>query len=151
MHRIWAGPASPAKGFFWHSIVLPQLADVVSNVAALLKATEDILTMVDLPEPAEKMHLPIPNVDLAHCNPQAWGGSLRSSLAPMWLEAFGLKGSNSSIKTNRLAPSSLLGASSLAPLWLEAFGFKGSILYIKNVQRHRPHPLQASVPPITKQ
>ena len=93
MHRIWAGPASPAKGFFWHSIVLPQLADVVSNVAALLKATEDILTMVDLPEPAEKMHLPIPNVDLAHCNPQAWGGSLRSSLAPMWLEAFGLKGS----------------------------------------------------------
>ena len=71
LHRIWAGSASPAKGLLWHSIVLPQLAEVVSNVAALLEAMEDILTMVDLSEPAEKMHLPIPNVDLAYCKPQA--------------------------------------------------------------------------------
>ena len=52
LRRIQAGPASP-RDLFWHSIVLPKLADVVSNSAALLKAMEDILIMADLPEPAE--------------------------------------------------------------------------------------------------
>ena len=78
LHRIQAGPASPAKRFFWHSIVLPNLADVVSNGATLLKAMEDIVVMAGWPGPAGKMHLPVPNVGFAYCVPQAWDESLRS-------------------------------------------------------------------------
>ena len=61
-----------------HSQVKPKRTDVGSNAATLMKAMEDILIMADLPEPAEKMQLPMPNVGFTYCSPQAWEGQLRS-------------------------------------------------------------------------
>ena len=56
------GPANPAKAFFWHHLVKPKFEEAVSNGAALLKVMEEMLVMVDLPEPSENMQSPTPNV-----------------------------------------------------------------------------------------
>ena len=48
------------KDLFGHSLVRPKLADVVSKGATLLNAMQDSVIVADLPEPAEKMHLPMP-------------------------------------------------------------------------------------------